>query len=1128
MKWFKIGILGLLTLFILTALLIETAPGKRLLVSMLVKALNRSGIALEVGEVWGNFPQEINAIDVRIAGLVEIQTLHIELSILSLLGGELRIHDLTADNVQVLASKAQKNGETRLSEPKFPLAVNIRHYHLTHVQGPELPELALEGSGSMRRKSKSAYLEGKLTRYDVPDATLDFEIARNRLGKVEGDFTLSSPTLAVLKPWIQEDLGEGSLYTHAHTRGTPRAFTAMLDGKIGHDFQDWAFKTRVRKDANKPIELQKIVASTVGLRISGSANLTLANTFDKATLQLRVDLATLPLPAKIEGTLFARGTVVNTPCGLDTKASWESQQLILNGVRLTEASGTLAGLIQKQCFTADVAAQANYRQALWTLNTPLTLRKGPETSGSFEEFHLDSDLLAMQGNLTFVDHLWIGNVAFQRANLSLFHDGLSGVGQGTVILLADHGEQQIQTNISANNLAYGPVSASSALVKTDGDVRSAELEHVKWKKIILDTAAVESSGTQFSVEAEGKLLQLSAAGQWNANHIMIETAEGRFLQHGFRLLAPTDLAWGPDRFSWDRLYAVYGPGVIDGSYSQEKNTTDSHALLQKIPLNILSLNPMESRVEGTFDAKATLHKKGDVTEADWSWNLAKGLLEAQVETLYFEETPPEPLTVAASMEGKLHGEKLQLVANVQVRDVPFLNLDLTTPLHIDNDWQLSIPPGHPSKDPLGSLKAQGRLEDFVDFLDLGMHRVAGVADCDLTLSRGTVQGTCTLQDGYYQNYVTGTELSHIAAKFEGSGDSLVLKSLTARDLQNNEVLSAKGLIHLSLKDLFPFHFDAKFDHFNIVQIDLVTATAEGTIAVDGNLESALTTGAVQITKSDIAIPTHIPRSYPDLKVIYKHRPITPIVPSTPKPPFPLHLDLKVDAPKSVFINGRGITSEWNGDFTIGGSFAEPDVQGSLVLIDGEFSFAGKRFKLSNGSLSMQGNQYQLPLIDIMATTTEKAITITARLKGPLNRPQLTFQSVPPLPLSAILSHLLFGKDLSDVTGLQALQLAGTVASVAGEGPDILEITRKSLGVDRLQIVMTPTRSSEGYEGKETITLEVGKVLTPGIILTVKQSANDSNPDIGIEVDLTQGFVLEVESQQQPEQGKFSLKWNVNY
>jgi translocation and assembly module TamB len=534
---------------------------------------------------------------------------------------------------------------------------------------------------------------------------------------------------------------------------------------------------------------------------------------------------------------------------------------------------------------------------------------------------------------------------------------------------------------------------------------------------------------------------------------------------------------------------------------------------------------MESKAEGTFDLVATLQKNGRKTDADWTWTLGQGLLaNPNDQMMWWVENPPEPLIIAGIMKGGLHQDELQLKTDIHVRHLPFFSFDLTTPVHLDRDWEFSSPPGRS----FGFVKANGQLEDLFDFLDLGMHRVSGKINCDLQISHAQAKGTCTLQNGAYENYITGTELINISAALEGSGDNLILKHLTASDLNLSEVLTAKGMIHLSLQDLFPFHFDVKFDHLNVVQIDLVTASAEGHVSIDGNLASTLAAGAVQITRGDIAIPRHISRSYPDLQVIYKHRPITPVIATSSKPPYPLGLDLTVKAPKAIFINGRGLNSEWSGEFAVGGTYAEPAVTGSLELIEGEFSFAGRRFKLNQGSLTMQGNQYKLPLIDLTATTTEQAISITARLKGPINRPQLTFQSLPPLPLSSILSYLLFGKSLSDVTGLQALQLAGTVASVAGEGPDILEMTRKSLGVDRLQIVMTPTKSGEGYEGKETISLQVGKVITPGVIVTIKQSAEDSNPDIGVEVDLTHGFVLEVESQQQPEQGKFSLKWNVNY
>jgi len=425
-------------------------------------------------------------------------------------------------------------------------------------------------------------------------------------------------------------------------------------------------------------------------------------------------------------------------------------------------------------------------------------------------------------------------------------------------------------------------------------------------------------------------------------------------------------------------------------------------------------------------------------------------------------------------------------------------------------------------------KADGDLEDLFEAFNFGMHQMQGKVHCDLTLANNRVQGICTLQDGYYQNYVTGTELTNISAQFEGSGDHLVLRSFTAHDLQDNPVLFAKGLIHASFAEQFPFHFDLTLKQLHLVQIDLVTAIGDGSLSIDGNLHSALASGNVQITQADVTIPTHIPRSYPDLQVIYKHKPIPSPVSTPPSPPFPLRFDLAILGSEAIFINGRGLTSEWKGDFAIGGTFKQPEFLGNLSLIEGEFAFAGRRFKLQHGSVSMPGANYQLPLIDITGTTIEKEISITARLKGPLNRPQLTFQSLPPLPLSAILSYLLFGRDLSDVTGLQALQLAGTIAAVAGEGPDILEMTRKSLGVDRLQIVMTPAKSGEGYDGKETVALQVGKVLTPGLIVTIKQSADDSNPDIGIEVDLTHGFTFEAEHQQQPDQGKFSLKWNVNY
>lgn len=1114
MKLFKIATLTLITLFILTALLFETSAGKRFLGSMLVKALNRAGVTLEIGEISGRFPQEMDITDLKMPGLT-VQKLHLELSLLPLLGGELRIQELRANQVHISSS-------TETAEGKMPLALSIRHYHLEHVTFEDLPTFAIEGSASLRRKGRSMKTEGKLIRYDVPDALLSYEVSRNRLGKLEGFFEIDSSTLSVFEPWIEKEDTEGKIHATVHLQGKPEAFSGKFNGVFEDTAKTWQFKGRVNQPLNKPIHLPKIVLSTEGLRISGSVWFDDSYEIQKAIFQSRLKTE-LFLP-NFEGNLWIDGAIEASESGLNTHATWKSEQLNVYGVSLAKPHGSITGVLLDNSFSGNLEANAGYAGSPWALHTHI-FAKAEEVR--LENIRLDADLLSLQGNLSLPivpGALWVGNLSFQHANLSLLHGHLSGIGEGTVSLFGEDGQQKVEVDLTGRKISYGPISAESGHITTGEGFLSATFDHVKWKKLILDTAILELTQSQFSLDVTGKWLQLYATGDWERGGLTIRTADGRFLQHNTHLLAPMQMTWGHEQFSFDRLYLALGLGRFDGNLQMQNHTTDAKFIAEAIPLELLSLNPMNSSVQGTFSASGTLHKDLASTDADWQWKVEDGILDNQPEILFWEDEPPTPLTMAGQMQGSLHKEQLKLKTDLTLRDKPFLALDLTTPLHLDANFHPSFPTGT-SK---GSIQAHGKLEDLFDFVDLGMHRIAGQIDCDLTFSQGAVKGGCTIQDGYYQNYVTGTELHNITALLEGTPLGIELKSLKANALNGNEVLSGSGMIHLSLHDRFPYHIEATFDQLDVVQIDLVTAKAKGHVSIDGDLRSAIATGTAQILKSNVTIPNHIPRSYPDLQVIYKHRPITPLITDAQKLPFPLHLDLKISAPDAVFIGGRGLTSEWNGDFTVGGTYTEPTIEGSLKLIEGEFSFASKRFKLTNGSLSMQGGQYQLPLIDITGTITEQAVIITTRLKGPLNRPQLTFQSLPALPLSAILSHLLFGKDLSDVTGLQALQLAGTVAAVAGEGPDILEITRKSLGVDRLQIVMTPTKAGEGYEGKETIALEIGKIITPGVILTIKQSASYSNPDIGVEADLLHGFVLEAQSQQQPEQGKFSLKWNVNY
>ena len=87
----------------------------------------------------------------------------------------------------------------------------------------------------------------------------------------------------------------------------------------------------------------------------------------------------------------------------------------------------------------------------------------------------------------------------------------------------------------------------------------------------------------------------------------------------------------------------------------------------------------------------------------------------------------------------------------------------------------------------------------------------------------------------------------------------------------------------------------------------------------------------------------------------------------------------------------------------------------------------------------------------------------------------------------------------------------------------MENTRRSLGVDRLRVITDPTA-----EGGETVALQVGKYVSKGVLVSFTQGTEESSTNISVEIELKDNFVFQIESDQHQEQGKFTLKWNLNY
>jgi translocation and assembly module TamB len=163
------------------------------------------------------------------------------------------------------------------------------------------------------------------------------------------------------------------------------------------------------------------------------------------------------------------------------------------------------------------------------------------------------------------------------------------------------------------------------------------------------------------------------------------------------------------------------------------------------------------------------------------------------------------------------------------------------------------------------------------------------------------------------------------------------------------------------------------------------------------------------------------------------------------------------------VTGLGINSEWSADLKIAGTVTEPRITGRANLIRGSYDFAGRRFDLERGQIRFLGESPVNPVLDITAEGGVQGLNATIRVTGRGQRPEIAFTSTPALPQDELLSRLLFGTSITNLSAPEALQLAAAVASLnnSGGGLDPINAVRAATGLDRLRIVPADITTGQG-------------------------------------------------------------------
>jgi translocation and assembly module TamB len=168
----------------------------------------------------------------------------------------------------------------------------------------------------------------------------------------------------------------------------------------------------------------------------------------------------------------------------------------------------------------------------------------------------------------------------------------------------------------------------------------------------------------------------------------------------------------------------------------------------------------------------------------------------------------------------------------------------------------------------------------------------------------------------------------------------------------------------------------------------------------------------------------------------------------------IRLDVAMRAPDELYVSGMGLESEWSADLSLSGTSADPRVSGNVRLVRGTLGFAGRSFRLTEGQIGFVGGREINPTIDLRATEDLDEVSVSVNVAGRAMDPQVTFGSTPSLPQDEVLSRILFGSSIADLSTIQAVQLAASLNSLRGSGGGFnpLGTLRSATGLDRLRIL----------------------------------------------------------------------------
>jgi translocation and assembly module TamB len=813
--------------------------------------------------------------------------------------------------------------------------------------------------------------------------------------------------------------GKGS-----HVVGTAKAWVRRLDNSFFRELTGGlpSLTTNLERGNDEIVHFTNLQLYSPKLRLSGSGQRNKDGTFHIVASGRQAKYG--PLKLVLDGE-------IDRP-RLDLFLENPNEALGLKAVRLL-LNPIAAGFDYRASGGSKLGPFTSNGQILLQENGPTTIAIASlEAGGAHASGRLRSDPGGFTGRLTLAGGSLAGTLDFapvsgaQRIDAHLTADNASLPGalsvrsgrvDGTIVLADERTTIDGVVNargVEAGGLSLARLTANAKLVNGSGQVRAA---------------MAGSRGANFDIstlaDVSPDAIRLTGSGHIERQALVIEDAAVLTRSGDGWALAPTSLTFAG------------GTATVSG---RSGSAPEVHAQLAGMPLEVLDIFWPSLDLSGSASGRV-----------DYAWKSNRsGRLDLKVRGLsragLVLASKPIDVGIAAVVNGgqaalrAVAASDGTVVGRAQARFSPMGNGPLVA--------ELMNAPLFAQLRYSGPADTLWRLTGS-EVIDMSGPLAVG-ADITGRFTDPSIRGSLRTQKARLESQVTGMVIDQLAADARFSGPQLIFSKITGQTSGGGSISGSGSVTFAGGEALLDLSFNAS--QALLLNRDDVAARVTGPLKLKSTADGGTISGDLKLNKGRFQLGrASAAAAVPQLNVHETGLDVEDII-ETAK----VHrwkLDLKVVG-RDLSVTGLGINSQWSANLDIGGFADDPRFAGRADLVRGNYDFAGRIFRLDHGTIRFQGESPPDPLLDIHAQAAVQGIDASVIVRGTGLKPEISFASSPPLPQDELLSRILFGTSITNLSAPEALQLASAVAALqSGSGSlDPINALRRAVGLDRLRIV----------------------------------------------------------------------------